>query len=308
MIPERVSDFAWSLPERFLRSVTGLAAGTARELGMVILPSRVRRSRLYDSIVESTLRFLIEQVGQVEKSNGTAEPIPDDFLIRRASGNVIELAGIAAFHASPVWILAAVADLAGGGRDLIGEIAEALEADGLLERGRSYQNIDQLLDGLERTAGRMAETINTLPLDVVSLREEWGKIRGEASRIPRAALPSVGQLFSQWKELKQEAQNQDRSVVELSSLMAIAAVRALPQNALWLSRVLRTGGWRAGEVLTLGLLDHYKGTLAEIRKTGYLNYWLREFRPYLQGAARQFSMEQVSSTERFLKRRRKQNQ
>lgn len=298
-------DYLWSLPERFFRSFTGLAAGAARELGAVVLPSRVRRSRLYSSIVESTLRFLIEQVGQVEMPNtGNVEPLPEDFLIRRASGNIFEIAGIVAFHASPVWVLAAVADLAGGGRDLIDEIAQSLEAEGLLERGRSYQNVDQLLDGLERTAGRLAETVNTPPLDVASLREEWEQVRREASHIPRAALPNPRQLSEQWTELKLEAQRQERSVIELSSLMAISAIRALPQNALWLSRVVRTGGWRAGEVLAQGLLDHYRKTLVEIRKTGYLRYWLKEFRPYLKGAARQFSLEQVSLTERFLQKRR----
>ena len=43
---------------------------------------------------------------------------------------------------------------------------------------------------------------------------------------------------------------------------------------------------------------------AENRETGYLRYWLREFRPYLKGALRQFSSKQESLTERLLKRRR----
>jgi len=159
MNPARIHDYVWSLPERLVRSFTGLAAGTAKEVGEVVLPHRVRRSRLYNSIVDTTLRFLIEQVGQMEQAqSGNSPPLPEDFLIRRASGNVFELAGIVAFHASPVWVLAAIADLAGGGRDLIGEIAHTLEKEGLLERGRNYQSIDQLLDGLERTAGRLAET------------------------------------------------------------------------------------------------------------------------------------------------------
>jgi hypothetical protein len=53
-------------------------------------------------------------------------------------------------------------------------------------------------------------------------------------------------------------------------------------------------------VLAGGLLDHYRKSLAEIRETGYLRYWMREFRPYLRGAARQFSWKRLSATERFL--------
>ena len=299
---KRISRYVCSLPERLVRSITGLAAGTARELGEVILPARVRRSRLYYSIVESTLRFLIEEVGQIE-GVGESTPLPSDFLMRRAAGNVFEIAGIAAFHASPVWVFAALSDLAGAGRELISEIAEALQKDGLLEQGRTFQNVNDLLEGLESTAARLAETVNTPPLDIAALRQEWDKVRNEASRIPRAALPDAHRLSTEWSELKREATRQGRSVLELSSVMAVAAVRSLPENARWLSRAARSGGWRTGEVLARGLLDHYRGTLSEIHETGYVNYWLREFRPYLRGAARQFSIRRLSTTERFLRAR-----
>ena len=33
-------------------------------------------------------------------------------------------------------------------------------------------------------------------------------------------------------------------------------------------------------VLGLGLLEHYRSTLAEIRETGYVRYWIREVKPY----------------------------
>jgi hypothetical protein len=173
-----------SIPERFLRSLTGLGGGAARELSEVLLPARVRRSRLYQSLVGSTLRFLIEQVGPIKETyDADTESLPSDFLIRRAAGNVVELAGIASFHASPVWVLAALADVAGAGRELIGEMAEALQKEGLVPPGHKFHTVDQLLGGLERTAGRLTETVNTPPLDVASLRAEWAEFRREASRL-----------------------------------------------------------------------------------------------------------------------------
>lgn len=296
--------YLYSIPERFLRSLTGLSGGAAREVSDVILPARVRRSRLYQSLVGSTLRFLIEQVGQVEGAYAAdGEALASDFLVRRTAGNVVELVGIASFHASPVWVLAALADLAGAGRELMGEMTEALQKEGLLEPGREFHTMDQLLDGLERTAGRMTETVNTPPLDVASLRAEWAELRREASRLPSAAIP-VDQLYSQWRELQQEAAAQGRSVLQLSTVMALTALRELPENVLWLSRAAQIGGWRAGEVLASGLLDHYRKTLVEIREVGYVQYWLREFRPYLKGALRQFSTKRMSTTERFLRRRK----
>src|SRR5262245_35817686 len=186
----RVKDYVYSLPERLVRSLSALGGGVALELGDVLLPARVRRSRLYNSLVGSTLRFLIEQVGQIETPPAEgAEPLPHDFLIRRAAGNVVELAGIAAFRASPVWVLAALADLAGAGRELIGEMAEEMQKEGLLEPGREVSSVDQLLDGLEHMAGRLTEAVNTPPLDVATLRIEWTAIRVEAARFPAASLP-----------------------------------------------------------------------------------------------------------------------
>src|SRR5262249_23709285 len=148
---------------------------------------------------------LIEEVGGVEGAYSPAEgELAKDFFVRRAAGNVIEIAGIVTFRASPVWVLAVLADLSGAGREMIAEIAEALKKDGLLDPNRSFETVDQLL-GLDRTAGQLAETVNTPPLDVATLREEWAKIRAEAGRIPRASLPAPATLWSGWRDLKEEA-------------------------------------------------------------------------------------------------------
>ena len=292
--------FLLSLPERLLRSVSALAGGLAREVGDLTLPARVRRTRLYTTLVDSTLRFLIEQVGQVEGAYPAGTDLPADFVVRRTAGNAIEVAGIAAFHASPVWVLAALADLSGAGRELIADISAALKKDGLLEADRTFETTDQLLDGIERAAGRLADSINTPPLDIAGLKEEWAKLRAEA---PRPNLPSPALLSREWQELKREAAAQGRSVTELSSAMAVSAVRRLPENTRWLSRAAVVSVRRTGQVLGQALLDHYSGTLEEIRKTGYARYWMREFRPYLVGALRQFSPRRPSLTERLLKRR-----
>ncbi len=197
--------FLLSLPERAVRSLSALAGGLAREVGDLALPARVRRTRLYQTMVDSTLRFLIEQVGQVEGAYPVESGLPADFLVRRTAGNALEVAGIAAFHASPVWVLAALADLSGAGRELIVEIAGELKQDGLLEPDRTFDSADQLLDGIERAAGRLAESINTPPLDAAALKAEWARLREEVRAVPLAGLPSPAALGEAWRELLREA-------------------------------------------------------------------------------------------------------
>ncbi len=299
-----MKEYVLSIPERLVRALSALAGGALREIGEVGLPVRVRRTRLYRSLVDSTLRFLIEQVGGVDGAYAGEAALPKDILMRRAAGNAIDIAGIVAFRASPVWVLAALADVSGAGRDLIAEIAEALKEDGLLAPDRRFETVDQLLDGLERTAGQLTETVNSPPLDVAGLREEWTKLRDEARRIPLTNLPAPTALWSEWRDLKQEAAAQERSVLELSSAMAVSAVRKLPDNVRWLSRAVGISARRTGQVLGRGLLDHYRSTLVEIRETGYVRYWSREFKPYLAGALQQFSPKHATATERLLKWRR----
>ncbi len=294
-----VRKYLLTFPERVLRAGLGLSAGVAREVGEIVLPESVRQGQLYRNMVETTLRFLTEQVGGVERAAG-AEPLPDNFLARRTAGNAVELLGIVAFRASPVWVLAALADLSGLGRHLIPEITEALVAQGLLDKDSRFETVDELLDGLEKTSSRLASTVNSPPLDVASLREEWTALREEARALQPASLPSRETIGSVWQQLKAEASAQDRSVFETSSMMAVSAARALPDGVRWLSATTRVGAVRTGQVVAAALLEDYSKTLDEIRRTGYLTYASRQLGPYVYAAARQFSPEHRTLTERLL--------
>ena len=291
-----------SLPERVLRSMSALSAGLLRELSEVVLPRAVRRTRLYTELADNTLRFLIENVGQVDGAYPPQGKLADDFAMRRFAGSGVELIGLLTFSASPVWVLAALADLTGTGRQLIREIAQSLKDEGLLAAGADYETIDQLLDGLEGAAGRLAQTANTPPLDVASLRQEWSDLRREAAKIPRPRLPSGETLRQSWEDLKATAAAQGRPVFQVSTLMALAAVSRVPENLLWLSRCAKGAARRTGQVMAGVLLNHYGTALREIRATGYVAYWVREFRPYLKAAVSQFSPLRVTSTERMLGR------
>jgi len=255
--------------------------------------------------VDTTFRFVIEQVGGAKGVYSAEQPQPEDFLARRGAGNAIELLGIVAFRVSPVWVLAAMADISGLGRRLIPEISEALKAQGLLEKETQFDSMDQLLDGLEKTSSKLAETVNTPPLDVAGLRREWEAIRSNASRLKPAQLPSAKAIVNQWEDLRQESARQGRSVFELSSLMAVSAVKALPGKARWLSASARVGAAHTGKLLSGAILDYYSETLKDLREVGYLAYAKRQMSPYLKACVELFSPERRTVTQRLLDRRRK---
>jgi len=297
--------YVLSLPERVIRSALGFSAGLLREIGEVVVPRSVRRGQLYKSLADTTLRYVIEQVGGAKGVYPAEAPQAQDFLARRGAGHVIELLGIAAFRISPVWVFAALADLSGLGRRVIPEIADALKDEGLLEKEATFENIDQLLDGLEKTSSRLATTINAPPLDVAGLRKEWTEIRFQTRTLKPVELPSANLISSRWEELKTEAARQGRSIFETSSVMAISAVRALPERARWLSLSTRAGARRTGKLFAATILDDYSHTLEQLREVGYVSYAKRQLSPYLRACVDQFSRHHLTLTERLIERVRK---
>ena len=201
-----------SLPERAIRSLGALSGGLLREIGNVALPASVRRTTLYRTMVEVALRFLIEEVGQVEGVYPSEGRLAEDFLLKRTASHGIELLGILAFHASPVWVLAALADATGGGRKLILEIAEALKEEGLLDREARFETMDQVLLGLEKTSDHMATTLNMPPVDIAGLRREWDQLKQELATIPPKKVPALERIEGVGQELQTTAQQQGRSV------------------------------------------------------------------------------------------------
>jgi len=283
-----------------LRSASALSAGLVREVAQVALPIGIRRGRLYRNLVDATLHFLIEHVGRVEGVYPTERELTEDFLVRRAVGNGIEVMGVLAFHTSPVWVLAALADICGAGRQLIPEIAKSLKEEGLLGPDDSFTTMEQLLQGLESTSAQLADTVNTPPLDVSSLRREWSKVVNEARQLPAPKLPSAAEVTGLWSELRSTAVEQNRSVFQISSLLALSAVGRLPERARILSRSASLALGKGSGAFSDALLGHYRSTLGEIGEIGFLSYGSRQLSPYMQAALGMFSPQQETSTDKFV--------
>ena len=71
---------------------------------------------------------------------------------------------------------------------------------------------------------------------------------------------------------------------ETSSMLAVSAVRSLPDGVKWLAASARAGASRTRHVFASVLLDDYRETLREIRETGYATYSVRQLTPYVRAA------------------------
>ena len=304
MRPTVSAGYLLSLPERVVRSLAAMSGGLLREIGTVALPASVRRTTLYHTMVDVALRFLIEELGEVEGVYPSEGKLAERFLLQRGASHGVELLGILAFHASPVWVLAALADAAGGSRTLVREISAALKEEGLLQPEERFETTEQVLDGLEKASDRLAKALNLPPVNVATLREEWRKLKEELRSIPPKRLPALESIESLWGRMREAARAQQRSVFAVSSVMAVSTVAHLPESVVWLSRAARSAARRSGRVLGQAVLDHYSEVLNVMTRTGFAAYWRQEFRPYLRAAAAQFAPGKPSMTERLLLRRR----
>jgi hypothetical protein len=291
-----------SLPERLVRSASALTAGVVHEVATVTLPVGLRRGRLYRNLVDVPLKFLITDVGQVRGTTPTDAELGENFLLRRTAGNGIEIMGILAFRASPVWVLAALADVCGFGRRIIPDIAAELQREGLLGAGRSFASMEQLLEGLERSAAQLADTVSAPPLDVAGLRREWSRFLAGARRLQAPSLPARTAVTGVWTDLRRTAQKERRSVFEVSSLLAVSAVSELPERARVLSRAAGIVLKHGGLALSDALLDHYRESLRELRAVGFMRYGVRQLAPYTNAALAAFDRNRETLTGRWLDR------
>jgi aconitate hydratase len=279
----RATRFLVSLPERIVRAVAALVGGTVHETAQLVLPRLVRRSRLYEATAKNLLRITIELVGDVERPGGETasefERSPKKLAVRKGAGNVVELGSIFAFGFSPLWILAAAADVTRGTRVYLDALVDELKEAGVIAREAEVRSVDELLGAFEGASGTTARLIDIPPLELEALKRSLTELREDAQ-----ALPSPAELSAVYTSLVQEAEREQMSVLEVSVGMGLAFFNA------------------ARHVGRQHVLDPYSEDLKPVRDEGFGAYALRVGRPYAQAVGRHFDPRRGTLTERGLDR------
>ena len=278
--------FLVSLPERAVRVIAATLGGVLHETFELTLPRVVRGSRLYEATAKNLLRVTIELVGGVEarvEVQNEFEPDPGRLAMRKGAGNVVELGSIAAFGFSPLWILAAVADVSHGSRVYLDAFVAELVRAGALPEGSSPGSVDDLLGALEGVSGTTARLVDIPPLELRALRESLDDIRRDT-----ASLPSPDELAGVYDGLRQAARREGTSLLEVSVGVGLAFFNS------------------ARHVGRQHVLDPYREDLAPVRDEGLGAYARRVSRPYAEAVKRHFDTGEPSLTERGLDRLRRE--
>ena len=278
--------FLVSLPERAVRVIAATLGGMLHETFELTLPRVVRGSRLYEATAKNLLRVTIELVGGVEarvEVQNEFEPDPGRLAMRKGAGNVVELGSIAAFGFSPLWILAAVADVSHGSRVYLDAFVAELVRAGALPDGSSPGSVDDLLGALEGVSGTTARLVDIPPLELRALRESLDDIRRDT-----ASLPRPDELAGVYDGLREAARREGTSLLEVSVGVGLAFFN----SARYVGRQ--------------HVLDPYREDLAPVRDEGLGAYARRVSRPYAEAVKRHFDTGEPSLTERGLERLRRE--
>jgi hypothetical protein len=284
-VPPNTSGLGWSgreyvasLPERIVRAAVALVGGLVYETAEVLLPHWLRRSYLYQATIARLLRIAIELIGGVSAVAPAGALSAQALLARKTAGNAIELASFLAVGWSPLWLLAAAADLTGGTRVYLGALVAELRGAGVLPTDSTITSVEELLTTLERSSGLIADTIDMPPLSVREMRASWQALQQHVSELPDAE--SMAALFS---DLEQVAAREGQSLAALSGLIALGALRA---------------GLQLG---TAYVFEYYRQALRSIANEGLVTYLRRVSRPYRARIVRHLDPRSATYTERLLR-------
>lgn len=276
-----------SLPERLPRAAAASAGGLLYESTLVLLPDWTRSSQLYQALVGRMLRITVEWAGGV---HGTTMPTNSmtagRLAVRKVAGNVVELTSILTVGWSPLWMLAAAADLTGGTKVYLHAVTDELKRMNLLPPEQEFASVDGLLESLEGTTGVLSRAIDIPPLAQVELEASVKEMRSswQTLRENTPGLPSNENLRAIALQMQQTAEREHLSMWTISSLLGLGAVNA---------------GISLGRT---NIYDYYRTGLGAIWKSGLADYVERVSRPYLVTAAGHFDPDQETYTERVVKR------
>ena len=312
--------YGLSLPERLVRSVVGVTAGTAREIAEFVVPQAFKDSKTYEIAVRNSIGFLVSGVGKVADSSEAATPelkvaasspvtsapdassvTPADqdtgrIIARKAAGSFIDIAGLSMLHVSPLWVLAIVSDVAYGSQVYLKELADQLRQQGLIDETSTIHNVQDLLGAVKQASGTAASSFDQPPLSLDELQRSVEQTRVALIEIDPTQIIPQAEILRYWTEMREVA---DREQVSLLGLSGAIAMQTL-ETAKDLTHGTATGLLVAGNILNERVFGHYVDSLQRIREIGLWESVKNTYAPYIDMAWGNFVRSRKTWTEQLL--------
>jgi len=285
-----------SLPERALRTLVGVTAGTTREAVKLLVPQAFQSSKSYEVAIRNSLDFLTESVGGFGNNESASENEVGVHIAKKTVGNFLDIASLTMLHVSPMWALAVVSDVAYGSSTFLHELVKELEQQGVVDSSSTIHNVDDFLDVIQKATGDAANNLDRPPFSVEELRAVVDQTRATLASADVKKLVPEAEAKHYWQSLKDVAEQENTSPLSVATAVAMLAVKETSAAV----NSATTGVKVAGNLVQRNVFDHYRDSLATIRQDGMLSVLKSTYEPYVSHIWDNFAEDRPSWTETLI--------
>ena len=288
--------FGLTIPERTARSASALVGGLVNESAARLIPGAFRNSRSYTVFVQQALDMMVHDVGGVENPSATAEDQQESQLAQKAVGGLLDVAGAATLHLSPMTVLAVFNDLAYGSGVYLEKLSVELKREGIIDQESSIDHVSDLIEVLQHSSGKAADVFDTPPVSVDGIRETVQQLTEEIGKADPTKLIPQHELARMWSEMEDAATKADVGLWDVSATMTMYAmnrVKLTSRGALSSINV-------ASNLFDEHILSHYSDALEEISDRGLYATLSDAATPYVGAVWQNFESERETWTEELI--------
>ncbi|WP_231741573.1 hypothetical protein [Stieleria varia] len=283
--------YGLSLPERTARSASAVVGGLVNETAGWVIPAAFRSSRTYRSFVQQALDIMIHDVGGVSNPNASATE-EETQLAQKAVSGLVDFAGAATLHLSPLTVLAVFNDLAYGSSHYLKKLSEELKREGIIDAESSIDQVSDLVDALHKTSDRAVGAMEAPPISVQAVSETITKLSDEIRNVDPMKLIPQSEIERMWNEMEDAASQSNAGLWAVGTTMTMFAINRLSLS----SRGALSGVTVAGSLFDEHILRHYRDGLDDIAERGLYVSLSEASQPYLDALWHNFDADRETWT------------
>jgi len=290
--------FGLTIPERTARSVSVLVGGLVNESAARLIPSAFRSSRSYTVFVQQALDMLVHDVGGVQQAKATTQVLPQEEtqLAQKAVGGLLDVAGAATLHLSPMTVLAVFSDLAYGSGHYLAKLSDELKREGIIDQDSSIDHVSDLVQALQRSSSRAADVFDAPPINADGIKLTVDQLTRELTKVdPRKLMPQH-ELARLWNEMEQAANKADVGLWDVSTTMTMFAMNRVVLTSRGALSTIHV----AGNLFDEHLIKHYGDALDAIAERGLYQTLSEAASPYLGAVWQNFAGDRETWTEELI--------
>lgn len=284
-----------SVPERTIKSVVSVGTGISSLLTNLLIPSVVKDSATYRVTFGMLQQFLIEKVAQVEDSEKNIQ-LKDHYVIRKTVGSIIEGVGLISIRFSPVWMLAILSDVSGGSRIYIHRLIDDLKKSQLIDKNVNYDNIYDLLDGINRSSNIGVNAIDAPPISAEEFIEFKESIITQLKNNNIASKKMFEDLEKVYKKMKDVSLKERMPLQKLNGAMTLDLMKNTTKKGFDITKVTAKTSLDMINEITI---KSYMDSLDKVNRIGKRKYLIRHMTPFMKQFKNHYNKDRKTITEKI---------